>query len=99
VTVILTSFSPVISSTTLTKDEVVRAEKSSKRTRTDGIHGSRFQIDQNGAWNIFVCTNLVVVNGDTLKLEIIIALVLTVALDTVFVRNNLPKFSPWIRCA
>jgi hypothetical protein len=41
----LTSFRPVVPRTTLTKDEIVRAEKATKRTRADGIHGTRLKIN------------------------------------------------------
>ena len=33
------SFCPVVSSTTLAKDEVVRSEKATERARSNGVHG------------------------------------------------------------
>ena len=81
----LTSFCPVVTSTTLPKDEVVRSEKSTERTRPDGVHSSWLQVDQNRARNVFVGLDFIVVNVDTLKLEVVGALVDTVAVDAVLV--------------
>jgi hypothetical protein len=44
-TVSLTSFCPVVTRTTLAEDKVVWAEKATERTRPNGVHGSRFEID------------------------------------------------------
>ena len=43
--IILTSFCPVVTSTALTKNEVVGTEKVAKRTRAERVHSSRLKIN------------------------------------------------------
>ena len=81
----LTSFCPVVSSATLTKHEVVRPEEVAEGTRPDRVHRSWLQVDEDGAGNVLVGLNLIVVDVDALELEVVVALVNTVAVDTVFV--------------
>ena len=81
----LTSFCPVVTSSTLPKDEVVRSEEVAERTRSDRVHSSRLQVDEYSARNILVGRNLVVVDVDAFELEVVGTLVNTVAVDTVFV--------------
>jgi len=59
---LLTSFCPVVSGTTLAKDKVVRAEKTTERARSNSVHSSRLEIDQNSAGNILVRASLVVID-------------------------------------
>jgi hypothetical protein len=49
---------PVVTSTGLTEDEVVGAEKLAEGAGTDGIHGARLQIDQDGTGNVAVTGGL-----------------------------------------
>jgi len=85
------SFCPIVTSTALTEDEVVWSEKVAKRAGTDRVHGSRLEINQDRAGNVLVGTDLVVVDRDTLQLQVIGALVETILVDAVFVGNNLPE--------
>lgn len=48
------SFCPVVSSTALTEDEVVGTEECTERTGSEGVHGSGFEIDEDGTGNVFV---------------------------------------------
>jgi hypothetical protein len=66
---------------------------STKRTETDRIHSPRLKIDQHSSGNILVCTNIIVIDRDVLKLEIIAAFVKTVTLNTVLIQNNFLEFS------
>jgi hypothetical protein len=45
---------PVVSSTRLTKDKVVRTEELTERTCADSIHCARLKVDQDSARDIFV---------------------------------------------
>lgn len=45
---------PWLTSTALAKDKVVRAEKLTKWTSADCIHGTGFEINEDSTWNIFV---------------------------------------------
>jgi hypothetical protein len=83
----------VFSCAALAKDKIVRSEEATKRTETDRIHSPRLKIDQHSSGNILVCTNLIVIDRDVLKLEIVGAFVKTITLDTVLVRNDFLEFS------
>ena len=82
---ILTSFCPVVTSTILAKDVVVGAEQTSKGTTLYRIHSSGLKVDQDRTGNILVGTDFIVVNVDTLKLEVVCTRVQTVAVDAVFI--------------
>jgi hypothetical protein len=43
---------PVVTSTRLSEDKVVRAEELTERTSTDRVHGTRLQIYENGTRNV-----------------------------------------------
>lgn len=87
----LTSFRPVVSSTTLTEDKVVGSEQVAEGTRPHGVHGSGLEVDQDRARNILVRANFVVVDVDALELEVVVTLVQTIAINAVFVRDDLPE--------
>ena len=44
---------PVVTGTRLAENEVVGSEELSQRTRADGIHRARFQVNKDSARNIF----------------------------------------------
>jgi len=48
------TFGPVVSSTRLTKDEVIRTEQLTERTSSDSIHCARFEVNEDSARDIFV---------------------------------------------
>jgi hypothetical protein len=45
---------PVVTSTRLAEDEVIGAEELTERTSADGVHGTRFEIDEDGTGNELV---------------------------------------------
>ena len=47
------TFSPIVSGSRLTEDEIVGAENLAERTRSDRVHRSRLQINQASARHIF----------------------------------------------
>ena len=49
---------PVVSSTRLTKDEVVGTEELTERTSSNGIHRARLEVDENSARDILVVGRL-----------------------------------------
>ena len=91
----LTSFCPVVSSATLTKHEVVRPEEVAEGTRTDGIHGAGFEIDKDRTGNVLVRADFVVVDINALKLKVVVALVQTIRLNAVLVRDDLPELGTY----
>lgn len=87
----LTSFGPVVASTTLAENEVVRAEKVAQRPRSNRVHRSWLKVNQDCTWNVLVRADLVIVDRDALKLKIVVALVQTIPLNTMLIRNDLPE--------
>ena len=81
----LTSFRPVVTRATLSEDEVVGTEKASKGTRSDGVHSSRLQVDQDSARNVFVGTDLIIIDRNAFELKVVIALVQALAVNAVFI--------------
>ena len=57
-TLSVVSLGPVVASTGLTKDEVVGTEELTEGTGTNGLHGTRLKIDEDGAGNILVARSL-----------------------------------------
>jgi hypothetical protein len=86
------TFGPVVTSTSLTEDEVVGSEELTERSSTDGVHGSWLEIHEDSTWDISATGGFVVIDVDSLELEIRVTMISTSGVDTVFVRDNLPKF-------
>ena len=85
------ALSPVVSSTRLTEDEIVRSEDLTEWARSDRVHGAGLKIDEDGSWNIFTTSSLIVVDVDALKLEIGVALVASGGVDAVLVGDHFPE--------
>lgn len=86
------TFRPVITGTGLSENEVIRSEDLTERSGSKGIHGARFKIHEDGAWNVPSATRLIVINIYALKLKIGIAAVLSGMINAVLVADNLPEF-------
>ena len=86
-----TSFCPVVTGTTLTEDEIVRSEERTKWTGANRVHGTGLEIDQDGAGNILIRPNFVIIDINSFELKLIGSFVDTVVLDTVLIRHGLPK--------
>jgi len=56
---------PVVTSTSLTEDEVVGSEELSEGSGSDGVHGSGFQIHKDGSRNISTTSGFVIVHIDS----------------------------------
>jgi hypothetical protein len=81
---------PVVASAGLAKDEVVGTEELTKGTGTDGVHGARLEIDEDGTGNILLAGCLgdkMCVSGrmPTNKTDI---LVLRTSLKYTFIRSS-----------
>jgi hypothetical protein len=92
---ILTSFRPVVASTALTKDKVVWPEEATEGARSNGIHSSRLEVDQDRARYILVGTDLVVVDRDPLELEVVVSLVDTIRPNTMLIGDDLPELGTY----
>jgi len=60
------ALSPVISGSSLAEDEVIRAEKLTKRAGADRVHGSGLKIHQDGSGHIAATSSLVEIHVDAL---------------------------------
>ena len=86
------SFCPVVSSSGLSEDEVVRSEKLTEGSSSDGVHCSWFEIHKDSSWDVSSSGGFIIVDIDSLELEIRVAVVGTCGVDSVFIRDDLPEF-------
>jgi hypothetical protein len=86
------TFGPVVTGTGLTEDEVVWSEDLTEWTGSNGVHGTWLEIDEDGSWNVFTAGGFVVVDVDSLELEIGVAMVGSGWVDSVFVGDDFPEF-------
>ena len=85
------AFSPVISGSRLSKNEVVRPEDLTVRSGPDWVHGPGFEIDEDGAGNILSSGCFVVVDVDAFKLKVRVAVVGAGRVDAVLVGDDFPE--------
>ena len=86
------SLGPIVSGSGLAEDEVVGSEELTERSRSHGVHGSGFQVHQDGSGNVSSSGSFVEVHVDSLQLQIGVSVVGSGRVDSVFVRNDLPEF-------
>jgi hypothetical protein len=77
----------------LAEDEVVGSEQLTERSSSDGVHGTRLQVHEDGSGHVSSSGGLSVVTVVSLKLEIRVTMVSTSGVDTVLVRNDFPELS------
>ena len=87
------SLGPVVSGSGLSEHEVVGSEELSEGSGAHGVHGSGFQVHQDGSGNVSSSGGLVEVDVDSLQLEVGISVIGSGRVDSVLVGNNLPEFS------
>jgi len=83
---------PVVTGTSLTEDEVVRSEELTERSSSDGVHRSWFEIHEDSSWDESTTGSFVIVDVDSLKLEVRVTVVGTSWVDTVLIGDNFPEF-------
>jgi hypothetical protein len=86
------TFSPVVTSSGLTEDEVIWSEKLTEWTSSDRIHSTWFEIHQDSSWDITTSSSFIVINIDSFQLEIRISVVGSGWINSVFIRDDLPEF-------
>jgi hypothetical protein len=84
---------PVVTCTSLTEHEVIRAEKLTEWTSTDRVHGTRLKIHKDSTRNISATSGLVEIHIDALQLKIGVSVVGSSGINTVLIGDNLPEFS------
>ena len=82
---------PVVAGAALAENEVVGAEEATEGTRANRVHGSRLEVDEDCTGHILVRADFVVVHVYTLELEVVAALIQTIRLNTVFIRDDFPE--------
>jgi proteasome assembly chaperone (PAC2) family protein len=90
-TLSVVTLGPVVTSTSFTEDEVIGSEELTERSSTDGVHGSWLKIHEDSTGDISTTSGLVVINVDSLELEIRVSVISTGGVNTVFIRDNLPE--------
>ena len=63
------SLGPVVSGSGLSEDEVIGSEELTERSSSDRVHGTGFEVNKNGPWDVLAAGGFVVVNVDTLQLR------------------------------
>ena len=86
------TLSPVVACAGLSEDEVVGSEELSEWSCADGVHGSGFEVHQDCARDLASAGCLVVVDVDSLELQVGITALGSGWVNTVFVRDNFPEF-------
>ena len=82
---------PVVTGTSLSEDKVVGSEELTERTGSNGVHGSGLKIHEYCAGNVTSTSGFVVVNVDSLELEVGVTVVRTGGVNTVFIGNDFPE--------
>jgi hypothetical protein len=85
------SFSPVVSGSGLSEDEVVRPEDLTVGTGPDRVHGSGFEVDEDCPWDVLSSWGFVVVDVDALQLQVGVSVVGAGGVDAVLVRDDFPE--------
>ena len=85
------SLGPVVASSRLSKHEVVRSEDLTKWSRSDRVHGARLQVHQHSSGHILATAGLVVVDVDSLQLEVAVSMIGSSGVNTMLIRDYLPE--------
>ena len=83
---------PVVTGTSLSEDEVVWSEELTEWSSSNGVHGSWLEIHEDGSWDVSTSCGFVVVDIDSLELEIGVTVVSTSWVNSVFIRDDFPEF-------
>ena len=90
-TLSVVTLGPVVSGSGLSEDEVVGSEELTEGSGSDGVHGSGFEIHEDGSGDVPASSGLIVVDVDPLELEVRVTVVGAGGVDSVFVGDDLPE--------
>ena len=93
-TLCVVAFCPIVSSTRLAKDKIVRSEDLSIGTAADAVHGSRLKINEHSPGNILSARGFIVVDVNPLQLEVRVTLVGASGIHAMLVGDDLPELGP-----
>jgi len=86
------TFSPIVTSTSLSENEVVGSEELTEGSSSDGVHCTRFEIHKDSSWDESTSSSLVIIDIDSLELEIGVTVISTGWVYSVFIGNDFPEF-------
>jgi hypothetical protein len=86
------TFSPVVTSTSLSENEVIWSEKLTEWSSSYGVHGTRFEIHENSSWYKSTTSGFIIIDINSFKLKIGVTVVSTGRIDSVFIRDDFPEF-------
>jgi len=79
------SLGPIVTSTSLSEDEVVGSEELSKWSSSDGVHRTWFEIHKDSSWYKSTTSGFVVIDIDSFELKIGVTMVSTSWVNSVFI--------------
>ena len=82
---------PVVASSRLSEHEVVRSEDLSEWSGSDRVHGARLKVHQHSSGHVLATAGLVVVDVDSLQLQLRLANIGASGVNTMLIRDYLPK--------
>ncbi len=85
------SFGPVVTCSSLPKDEVVWAEELSEGAGADRVHGAWLQVNKHGTGDIASASGLVEIDVDALELKVGVAVEGACGVNPVLIRDNFPE--------
>ena len=88
----IVTLGPVVTGTSLSENEVVWSKELTEWSSSDGVHGSWLKIHEDGSWDVSSTSGFVVVDVDSLELEIRVTVVGTGWVNSVLVGDDFPEF-------
>ena len=82
---------PVVTGTGLSEDEVVWSEELTEWAGSNRVHGSWLKIHKDSSWDITATSSFVIVDVDSLELEVGVSVVGASWVNSVFVRDDFPE--------
>merc|ERR1719460_3332340 len=82
---------PVVTSASLSENEVVGAEELAERSSTDGVHGAGLKVHEDSTGHVAAAGGFVEVDIDALELEARVAVVGAGGVDAVLIGDYLPE--------
>jgi len=82
---------PVVAGAGLAKDKVVWSEDLAEWAGSDRVHSAWLEVDEDGSRDVFTAGGLIIVDVDSLELEVRVAVVGSGWVDSVLVGDDLPE--------
>jgi hypothetical protein len=86
------TFGPVITSSSLSENEVIWSEKLTEWSGSDRVHGTRFEIHENSSWYESTTSGFIEIDINSFELKIGVTVIGTGRIDSVFIRDDFPEF-------